>query len=175
MDGNTARAWFSGLVAGAKALPVIAVLLFSLSRLQGVPSDGLLFLAQSESETLRSGEPVAIRLMLLSRGHAVVWVPTLLLEGANLSLEVLDPSGERVSYLGPKSTLKPLDRGHVIRLRPEYFYGKRVVLSDYFAMKKTGTYRVRVEFRNEDSGKGRELDVWTGRLASNEIRIEIRE
>jgi hypothetical protein len=72
---------------------------------------------------------------------------------------------------------KPKKSDYLI-LAPFTFYGRTFYIgSDFYpGLANPGKYKIKAEYRNiHDNGTDFGLDVWTGRIFSNEVVIEILE
>ena len=121
----------------------------------------------------RIGQPLLAQLSVVSDGHQSVWIPNVMLLGANVSVEMRNASNQRIPYLGVKSQLKPFGKEDFMRLSPGYFYGMEIDLAKAFDCERPGKYVVRAWFENEDDGHNWGYRAWTGSITTQDVEIHI--
>lgn len=119
------------------------------------------------------GGPLNVALTLEVTKDQSVIVPSVLIVGGNVGIEVFDPSGDRLPYRGKKYKLMPFKREQFLSLAPTYHFGRTMNLGEFFSFTTRGKYRVRVSFSNADSGQKHGLSAWTGEVIADEVSIEV--
>jgi hypothetical protein len=162
---------------GALALSVLALaasagLSFSNESVDADTEPLVLRIAHTDPPLDQGG--VYVDVSILVRGTKSARVPTLLLLGGNLSIEVRSASGVRLPFRGPKMKLKPLSGDQFTLLSPSHFVGRVVNLAEAFDLSTDGRYAVRATFSNQDGGETHEIHAWTGTLVSRELILDVR-
>lgn len=91
-----------------------------------------------------SGEPVVMNIKVVNTSHSSVSIPaTLEPQDYWLKLEVAH-NGSNLKYIGPEKKIKDFEIFSSVR--PGYYYGREIILNNYFDLRNSGTYFLKVTY-----------------------------
>ena len=135
-------------------------------------SPALTLLVSADKAQYESGDKIDLTITLENRsGQPLTINRRLAYPGPDLTIEMNDPTGAGLRWL-PPAPPPPVEESDFVQLR----HGQQlqVMLPDigqhlFDKVKRSGDYRVRAMYRNQDGGAQWNRAAWTGAVESNVI------